>query len=168
MFATMVADPLISLDLATLDAMVANTLSNDDIVYLRVLASNGAELTAGGAAGALETTFVADANFEAALGDHRIDLSQPIAVSGQEFGTVQIGVSTLQVEQEMASALQWNMIVAAIGMTMVAFFGYVLGSVLTRQLGSFIRSMSKAAMSWQKPRVVSTRWPARWPRIAIR
>lgn len=136
LFATMVADPLISLDLATLDAMVANSLSNDDLVYLRVLASNGAELTAGGAPDALEAAFKADLDFDAALSDHRIDLSQPIAVSGQEFGTIQIGVSTLKVEREMATALQWNLMVAAIGMTLVAFFGYVLGSVLTRQLGS--------------------------------
>ena len=136
LFATMVADAVISTDLATLDAMVENTLANDELVYIRVRNASGAVLSENGDFAALTQPFVADADFEAARGDQRIDLSAPISIAGQDFGSIEIGVSTVQVEAEMASALQWNMIVAALGMSLVAIFGYLLGSVLTSQLSS--------------------------------
>jgi len=136
LFATMVADAVISYDLATLDAMVANALHNDDLVYLRVVSAGGIELAAGGAQEVLAAPFVPDPNFETALTDSRIDTSSPIAIAGENFGSIQIGISTLPVEQDMASALRWNMFVAGLGMTLVAVFGYLLGSILTRQLST--------------------------------
>ncbi len=145
LFATMVADAVISTDLATLDAMVANTLSNDDLVYIRVRNSDGVVLSSGGDTAALASDFRADANFDASLSDHRADIGGSISVAGQAFGSVELGISTLRVEEEMATALRWNAIVAAIGMTLVAIFGYVLGSVLTRQLGSLREGASMIA-----------------------
>ena len=43
-------------------------------------------------------------------------------------------MSTRTIEAELASALRWNIIIAVIGMSLVAVFGYLLGSVLTHQL----------------------------------
>ncbi|MEM7213692.1 MAG: HAMP domain-containing protein, partial [Pseudomonadota bacterium] len=136
LFSTMVADAVISIDLATLDAMIENSLTSDELVYIRVRNATDVVLSANGDPLALEQAFVADIDFQSALTDHRIDLSSPIFIAGQNFGFVEIGVSTLRVEEEMASALRWNMIVAAIGMSLVAVFGYLLGSILTAQLSS--------------------------------
>ena len=136
LFATMVADAVISTDLATLDAMIENTVSNDELIYIRVRNASDIVLSENGESSALAAPFVTDSDFKAALSDHRIDLASPISIAGQSFGTVEIGVSTLRVEEEMASALQWNMIVAGLGMSLVAVFGYLLGSVLTSQLSS--------------------------------
>ena len=50
------------------------------------------------------------------------------------FGSIELGLSTRSVETEIAAALKMNLIVAAIGMSLVAIFGYGLGSILTGQL----------------------------------
>ena len=136
LFATMVADAVISTDLATLDAMIENTLGSDELVYIRVRSASGAVLSESGDFTALTQPFVADADFEAAQTDQRVDIAAQIRIAGQTFGSVELGVSTARVEAEMASALRWNMIVAALGMSLVAIFGYLLGSVLTGQLSS--------------------------------
>ena len=145
LFATMVADAVISTDLATLDAMIQNALANKELVYLRVRNEAGVPLSSGGVQSALQGAFSADADFDAALDDHKIDISTPISIAGQDFGSVEIGISTLPVEAEMARALRWNLIVAASGMTLVAIFGYLLGSILTRQLSSLRRGAEMIA-----------------------
>lgn len=145
LFATMVADAVISTDLATLDAMVANTLANDDLIYIRVRNSDGVILSSGGDAQMLRSEFVPDPDFDSAVSDHLVDIEGSILIAGQSFGSVELGISTNKVETEMAAALRWNAIVAAIGMTLVAIFGYMLGSVLTRQLGSLREGASMIA-----------------------
>ena len=136
LFSTMVADAVISSDLATLDAMIENSLTNDELIYIRVRNASDTVLSENGEPSALDAPFVSDQDFQSALTDHRIDISASIAIAGQVFGAVEIGVSTQRVEAEMAKALRWNLIVAAIGMSLVAVFGYLLGSILTAQLSS--------------------------------
>lgn len=134
LFATMTADAVISVDLATLDSMIENTLSSDELVYLRVRDVTGSVLSADGSADALGRAFRADQSFDAALSDHLIDVSAAIEIGGQTYGFVEMGISTRLVEAEMAAALRSNLVIATIGMGLVALFGYILGSVLTRQL----------------------------------
>jgi signal transduction histidine kinase len=134
LYASMVADAVISIDLATLDAIVDNTLATSEMSYLRVRNRDGVTLYEAGDQGGLNAPFVADPSFEAALSDHRIDIVAPIEIEGQTYGVVEIGVPTDVVEAEMASALRWNILVALIGMSLVAVFGFLLGSALTRQL----------------------------------
>jgi len=136
LFATMVADAVISIDLATLDAMTENTLATDGLTYLRVRNQDGTVLSTQGDSTVLALPFRADGSFETALDDHRIDISAPIEIAGQSYGVVEIGVSTLAVEAGMASALRWNVLVGLTGMSLVALFGYVLGSALSRRVSS--------------------------------
>ena len=91
-------------------------------------------MSEGGEAAALARPFVADSDFESARTDHLIDLQLPIIVSGTTFGLIELGMSTRTVEAELASALRWNILIAVIGMSLVAIFGYLLGSMLTHQL----------------------------------
>ena len=48
-----------------------------------------------------------------------VDIDLPIIVGGVEFGTIELGLSTLAVEQEIARALYWNLFIAVIGMSLV-------------------------------------------------
>ncbi|MBX2854447.1 MAG: HAMP domain-containing protein [Rhodobacteraceae bacterium] len=79
---------------------------------------------------------MSDASYQTGLSDHRIDVSADIIVEGVRYGSIEIGLSTQRVEAEIAQALQLNLIVAALGVSLVAVFGYGLGSILTRQLRS--------------------------------
>jgi len=136
LFSTMVSDAVISTDLATLDSMVASTLTNDELIYLRVLGPGDTLMAKGGAEAALAQPFVEDPDFDAALGDHRIDVRHAIQIAGQDFGSVELGVSTAGVEADLARAVRWNAMGAGLGMLLVAGFGYLLGSILTRQLST--------------------------------
>lgn len=133
-FSNAVSDAVIATDLATLDATIATAVGSEELTYLRVLSPDGLLLSQGGAADALAVPFQRDDSFEAALSDHVIDIDLPIVVEGITFGYIELGLSTLAVEEEIASALRWNVIVAVIGMSLVAIFGYGLGSMLTHQL----------------------------------
>ncbi|CUH78037.1 Sensor protein FixL [Tritonibacter multivorans] len=133
-FSNAVSDAVIATDLATLDATIATALFGEELEYLRVLSPSGVVLSAGGDAEALARPFVADADFDSARSDHMIDLQLPIIVSGTTFGVIELGMSTRAIEAELASALRWNILIAVIGMSLVAVFGYLLGSVLTHQL----------------------------------
>ncbi len=133
-FANAVADALIATDLATLDATIETAVISEELTYLRIKSPAGITLSEGGAASALAAPFVRDNDFDTARSDHRIDIDLDIAVNGTVYGTIELGISTLAVEKELADALQWNLIVAGIGMSLVAFFGYGLGSILTGQL----------------------------------
>jgi len=133
---SMVTNPVISTDLATIDSMIDNTLANDELVYLRVLSSAGKVLSQGGDPDVLAQPFIEDPDFDTALSDHRIDLMAPIMIGDQSFGRIELGLSTLRVEYGMRLALMWNLIIAVVGMTLVAVFGFLLGSILTRQLSS--------------------------------
>ncbi len=135
-FANMVSDAVISLDLATLDATIETAVATEDLIYLRARDTNDFVLSQGGAEEALATPFVSDASYQTGLSDHRIDVSADIIVEGVRYGSIEIGLSTQRVEAEIAQALQLNLIVAALGVSLVAVFGYGLGSILTRQLRS--------------------------------
>jgi len=133
-FANTVADAVIATDLATLDATIETAVSSEELTYLRVKSPSGMVLSQGGAEAALEAPFVRDTSFDDARSDHVIDIDLPIKVEGNEFGTIELGLSTLAVEQELAQALYWNILIAVIGMSLVAVFGFALGTILTRQL----------------------------------
>lgn len=133
-FANAVSDVVISTDLATLDTTIETALSGEELTYLRVLSPSGVVLSEGGEAAALASPFVADSDFESARTDHLIDLQLPIIISGMTFGLIELGISTRTFEAELASALRWNILIAMIGMSLVAIFGYLLGSMLTQQL----------------------------------
>lgn len=134
LFAAMVTDPLIATDLATLDAMVDNVLQSEELVYVRVRNVSGRVIARGGAPAALAAAFTADQGYETALQDRRIDVAAPVSLADQRFGTVEIAVSTDRVEAEIAAALRLDLWLALAGLAAVVVFGFVLGTVLTRQL----------------------------------
>ena len=83
---------------------------------------------------ALNQTFRADSSFEDTKSDGRLDLSSPIMLAGQNFGQVEIGLSTYRFEKILSSARRWMLGIAAAEIILVALFGLLLGTILTRQL----------------------------------
>lgn len=134
LFSDAVADAVIATDLATLDATIGTAVSNADLTYVRVKNPSGVVLSQGGASEALSVPFQRDQSFDTARDDHVIDIDLPVMIDGVSYGTIELGISTLTVEEEIAQALRWNLVVALAGMSLVAVFGYGLGSILTREL----------------------------------
>lgn len=133
-FANAVADAVIATDLATLDATIETAVSSEELTYLRIKNPSGLVLSQSGSEEALAALFIRDTSYDTALSDHIIDIDLPIVIEGTKFGSIELGLSTRAVEQDIASAFRMNLIVAAIGMSLVAVFGYGLGSMLTGQL----------------------------------
>ena len=134
LFSTMIADAVVATDLATLDTLVSSTLKNDGLVYVRVRNSTGTVLAQGGDEGALAARFKPDASIADTSDDRRLDVQAPIAVAGKTFGSVEIGLSTLLLEATISDALNWMLSIAASEIALVAVFGLLLGTILTRQL----------------------------------
>lgn len=134
LFGTMTADAVVATDLATLDSLVELTLRNEGIVYVRVLDASGRVLSQGGLAAALAAPFTADASVEDAASDGRLDVAAPIVVADQPFGGVEIGLSTSVLNATLTDAFRWMLSIAFTEILLVAVFGFILGTALTRQL----------------------------------
>ncbi len=134
LFSSVIANSLVALDLATLDAMSANILANPDFVYVRIRNPSGRELSSAGNRVVLAERFHPDAGFESTHADHRYDVSAPVLIAGTSFGSVEIGIDTRRVESAVRRALFWNISISIGGMLLVAVFGTLLGAALTRQL----------------------------------
>ncbi len=133
LLATMTSDAVVALDLATLDVLVDQALANDGLIYVQIRNSNGLVLAEGGSVpvglpdevGTLE-----DIHLE----DERFDVSVPIEVGQTGFGSVRIGLSTSLLNDVVAAGTRRMLTIAGLEVVLVAIFGYLLGTVLTRQL----------------------------------
>ncbi len=143
--ATMTGDAVIAVDLATLDVLVDQALSNPDLVYLRIRTTNGTVLSEGGKVEALAAPFIQDQTVEQARSDQRLDVSAPITIAGSTFGTVEIGLSTATLDTTFADALAWMVGIALSEMILVALLGLALGHYLTRQLMMLKRGAKQVA-----------------------
>ena len=134
LFATMIADAVVATDIATLDSLVQSTIRNEGLQYVRVRLQNGKTISQAGEAEALAQTFREDRSFADAAQDGRLDVAASIVVAGQSFGQVEIGLSTSKIETTISEAQKWMLGIASAEIALVALFGLLLGSVLTRQL----------------------------------
>jgi len=136
LFATMITDAVVATDIATLDSLVESTINNEGLVYVRVRHRKGMVLAESGDPDALNQEFQVDRSFEDTKSDGRLDLSSPIMLAGRNFGQVEIGLSTSRVEKILSGARSWMLGIAAAEIILVALFGLLLGTILTRQLTS--------------------------------
>ncbi len=144
LLATMTSDAVISNDLATLDALIQQTLTNDGLVYARIRNRNGVVLSEGGEQAALSAPFEGDESGYDSK-DGKIDLAAPIVVGGAEFGRVEMALSTRLVDAVVADGTRRMLTLASMEIVVVAIFGYLLGSILTRQLAHLRRGARRVA-----------------------
>ncbi|MTI08268.1 sensor histidine kinase, partial [Curvivirga aplysinae] len=145
LFATMTTDAVVSMDLATLDAMVEKTISNPSFLYIRIIHGSGAILSQQGAEDILSREFIEDRSIKEALKDKVLDVSFPITIDQEEFGRVELGMDTAQLEGLIDDAEQHMLVVAFIEIILVGVFGFILGGMLTRQLNSLQQGAKKVA-----------------------
>lgn len=145
LFATMTSDAVVATDLATLDVLVGQTVTNPGIVYVRVRHAGGAVLAEAGDPEALSDEFAPDASIEEASRDMRFDVRHAIDVAGTTFGQVEIGMDTAPLSVILAGATRWMLTVAALEIVLVGVFGYLLGRMLTRQLSSLQAGAKRVA-----------------------
>ncbi len=135
LFATMTTDPVVAMDLATLDELVEKAVTNPGIVYIRVIHYCGELLAEKGDEEALKRPFSADKDV-GSVNDGTFDVAQDIFLNGKSFGRVELGWSTTFYESLLHEAASYMLSVALIEVLLVGIFGYILGRVLTAQLTS--------------------------------
>jgi len=146
LLASMTTDAIIALDIATLDAMVAESLNNADIAYVRVLDRDDRPLVEGGDRSILARLGERGRGRES-VGDW-IDVSHPVSVAGARFGTIDLGIRTESLETTISDASRWMITVALSEILLVAVFGYLLGRILTRQLADIREGAKAIADGW--------------------
>ena len=145
LFATMVTDAVISLDLATLDALIENALNNKDILYIRVRDTSGKILASGGDDNALSDTFQLTTSLAEARALGRFDVRRSLVVSGADFGSVEIGMSLANTEKAITSAQRWLISISLVEVLLVALFGFIVGNAVTQRIGKFQLAARKVA-----------------------
>jgi PAS domain S-box-containing protein len=126
-------DAVISQDLATLDSLVAESMASGQIAFVSVLDAHGAVLSRQGDAALLARPFHPDASIDQVT-DGIFEWSAPVLAGGIRHGEVQVGVSIDPLNVLLASARRWAAGIAAIEISLVALFSWLLGNYLARQL----------------------------------
>ena len=133
LFASSTKDAILSFDLATLENFVAEVLKNESILYVRIFDNNSNILASGSREQYREKKFVADNSYQE-VDDSVYDAEQLITVSDITYAKIQIGVSTERIEQSIKQTRQLAAGIAITEIVLVAFFSFILGIYLTRQL----------------------------------
>ncbi|WP_153772190.1 ATP-binding protein [Labrenzia sp. CE80] len=133
LLATMTSDAVVALDLATLDTLVEQALSNKGLLYVQIRNSNDLVLAEGGTIPS-QLSSVNNVTDDQDLSDGNFNVAAPISVAGAQFGTVQIGLSASLLNDVVAAGSRRMWMIAGVEVLLVAIFGYILGTILTRQL----------------------------------
>ncbi|MBN9672100.1 sensor histidine kinase [Roseibium aggregatum] len=144
LLATMTSDAVVALDLATLDALVEQALANEGLLYVQIRNSSGLVLAEGGEVPA-RTLKHGNGLDDHDLSDNYFDVAAPILAGGANFGEVQIGLSASLLNDVVAAGTRRMLTIAGFEVLLVAVFGYMLGSVLTRQLTQLRDSAARVA-----------------------
>ena len=143
LFASSAKDAVLTTNLASLESLVAEVLTNPDIAYARVLDGRGV-LAQGGSAEALALPFRADASI-GKVEDGIYDAVARIDVADVGYGRVEIGLSVAAIDSVMRRARGGTLIFAAAMIGVVAGFSFLLGLYLTRGLDALTEGTRRLA-----------------------
>ncbi len=144
LFAATASDAVLSYDLASLESLVQQVSSSQDLVYARVLSDDGEVLSQAGNVAHLSKGFSVD-NSVPDVKDGVFDTYAYIDESGVIYGRVELGLDTNLLRKVIDEAMQRSAIIAAIEMGLVALFSFILGTYLTQQLKVLVRSALKVS-----------------------
>jgi PAS domain S-box-containing protein len=132
LFASMTKDAILAYDLASLKSFVDEILTNEDILYARVISDN-ITLAEGGEKSLLNRAFKSDMQL-VTIDDNVFDVSANVTESEQVFGRVELGLSISRITSVLEQSKKWAIVIAAVEVILVAVFSFILGTWLTRQL----------------------------------
>lgn len=132
LFATTSKEAVLSTDLASLESLTQEILTNPGIVYARVV-DNERVLAEAGAAEFLQRPFKKDVDIRS-IDDGVFDVSASISHAGTNFGRVEIGLSTREIDSVLRLARRDILLIALAGIVLSALFLVALGYYLAKQL----------------------------------
>lgn len=132
MFTHAAKDALLSTDLATLDDLVKEFIDLEDVAYVRVL-RGGNQITTAGDPALLARSMVSDETLKD-VNDGIFDLRTPIESNSNIYGYVDMGFETHPISNMLVNAQQAIISIAVIEIVLVAFFSFILGTYLTKNL----------------------------------
>jgi PAS domain S-box-containing protein len=132
--ANLTRDAVLATDLARLESVAKRSLVSPDIVYVRIMDSEGT-LTAVGSPQMLARPFMADSRLDA-VEDGVFDVGVDMAEGDYAIGRVEIGLSVTRARDLIAAARHHLSGIAVVEMLLVALFSYILGAYLTRGLSN--------------------------------
>lgn len=133
LFASTAKDPVLSYDLASLDAFGSELASNQDIVYVRTLTPDGIVLANAGAPESATAEFSPDSTLDG-ITDGMFDVAATIMEGGEEYGRIEIGFDINSIETSLVETRQLSTFIALVEMALVGIFSFLLGTYLTRKL----------------------------------
>lgn len=142
LFVSMIKDPVLSFDLATLETSVQELMTSDGMAYVQVW-GYGQLLTSGGTlpSATLRGQLHGDSGY---VDDKHLFITKaPIEVDGEPYGRIEIGFNVADIKARLATALYNTSALALAEILLSALFSYLLGSWLVRQLAD-LRTASKA------------------------
>ncbi len=131
-FTSMVKDSLLGMDLARLQSYASELEKNSDVAYVRINNIENHLLAAAGSPELLARPFVADTSLSS-VNDGIYDLRFPVNVGKTTVGRIDMGIDVSYLQNTYAHARKWSLLIAAIEMSLVALFSFILGTYLTRQ-----------------------------------
>lgn len=132
MFTQAAKDAVLSTDIATLESLVEEFMSLEDVAYVRVL-RDGKEMVCAGDKQILQRAMSSDTGLES-VDDGIFDLRNPIEVNGNVYGYVDIGFEVQPIMMMLNDAQRSIIGIATLEVVLVALFSFALGTYLTRGL----------------------------------
>ena len=132
MFAHATTDAVLTTNLATLDDLVAEMMTLEDVVYVRVI-SFGRVLSSGGSPSLLSKSFSPDEDLKS-IEDGIFDTREEIISDGTSYGHIEIGFATSAINTMLNQARKSIISIASLEVVLVALFSFVLGTYLTKNL----------------------------------
>lgn len=144
LFASTAQAAVLATDVAALESLVGEVLSNHGIVYARVLSKQDV-LAEGGDKPALAQKFAADASLASAANDGVFDAYADITVAGEKYGRVEIGFSTTAIQQLISGTRARSFGLGVLNLVLVGLFSLALGYYLTRGLNALQQGAKQIA-----------------------
>ncbi|GFD90700.1 hypothetical protein KUL152_29260 [Tenacibaculum sp. KUL152] len=133
LFVSTTKNAFLSYDLSSLEADVAEILTNPNIAYVRVKDKEGRIYVENGEPTAISRPFREDSTV-ATASDGIYDTRAPIMVNTTLYGFVEIGLNIASVTESVSRARNWTLTIAAFELVLVGLCSYFLGSYLMSQL----------------------------------
>ena len=144
LFASVTQQSVLATDLSTLESYVNELLNNSGIVYARVR-SNQNVLAEGGDKNLLARAFEPDNSLASSESDGVFDAYAEIKVAGVKYGRVEIGFSTIKIQQLIAGTRNRALLRAIISLFAMGLFSWLLGHYLTRGLNALQQGTKQIA-----------------------
>ncbi|EGA66205.1 HAMP domain-containing hybrid sensor histidine kinase/response regulator [Vibrio brasiliensis] len=132
MFTQAARDAVLSTDIATLESLVDEFMTLEDVAYVRVL-RDGKEMACAGDKDILQRAMTSDTGLNS-VDDGIFDLRTEIEVNGKAYGYVDIGFETQPIMMMLNDAQKAIVGIATMEVVLVALFSFALGTYLTRGL----------------------------------